>query len=201
VVAVQELAPDQAEALAAGLPHGMLAPRDDYDGGGIALARPGQVERISMAHRDGFRVTLRPDAWPELTAPLEILGVHILAPHADLGRGLARRPRQLRDLLGHLETPASGGRVVVGDFNATPVWPVYRRMARRMSDAAVDLARREGRRPRRTWGPRPGGGALLRIDHGFVEGVTAERFRVVSVEGSDHRAVVLDVAAGERPAP
>jgi len=179
----------------------MLAPRDDYDGGGIALARPGEVGRIPLAHRDGFRVTLRPEAWPELTAPLEILGVHIHAPHASLGRGLVRRPPQLRDLLRHLEAPAPGGRVVVGDFNATPLWPLYRRMTRRMTDAAVDLARREGRRPERTWGPRPGGSALLRIDHGFVEGVAPERFQVVSVEGSDHRALVLDVSVGERRCP
>jgi endonuclease/exonuclease/phosphatase family metal-dependent hydrolase len=198
VVAVQELAPDQADALAARFPYGLLAPRQDYDGGGIALARPGEVAMLPLAQRSGFRVTLDPSSWPDLTEPLEVLNVHVYAPHSFVGRGLLRRRPQFRALAGVLDRPAATGRVVVGDFNATPLWPVYWAMAARMEDAARTVARREGRRPERTWGPRPGGPAMLRIDHGFVAGVRPERFQVVPVEGSDHRAVVLDVAVGER---
>ena len=76
------------------------------------------------------------------------------------------------------------------------MWPVYRRMASRMEDAARTLAQREGRPPEPTWGPRPSGRAILRIDHAFVEGVAPQRFRVVPIEGSDHRAIVLDIAVG-----
>jgi len=197
VVAVQELAPDQADALAARFPHGLLAPRHDFDGGGIALARPAEVATLPLAQRRGFRVTLDPSGWPELTEPLEILNVHVYAPHASGGLGLFRRWPQFRDLASALDRPAPTGRVVVGDFNATPLWPVYWGMAARMEDAARTLAQREGRRPARTWGPRLGGPAVLRIDHGFVAGVRPERFQGDPIEGSDHRAVVLDVAVGE----
>jgi len=203
VVAVQELSPDQADALAARFPHGHLAPRGDFDGGGIALARPGEVEALPLAERAGYRVTLGPDAWPELVRPLEILNVHVYAPHASYGLGLWRRWPQFQRLAAQLARPAPHGRVVVGDFNATPLWPLYWRMALRMEDAARSVARREGRRPARTWSHRPGGRALLRIDHGFVAGVRPEGFQVVSVPGSDHRAIVLDVAsrAPSEPAP
>jgi len=194
VVAVQELGHEQAEALAARFPHGRLAPRADYDGSGIALARPGRVEPVPIAGRGAHRAILEPDAWPELAAPLEVLGVHVFAPHAGSGLGLLRRRPQLRDLLDVLARPAPGGRVLVGDFNATPAWPVYRRVAARMEDAARTVARREGRRPERTWSPRPEGARLLRIDHGFVDGLVPEAFRVVPVAGSDHRALVLDVS-------
>jgi endonuclease/exonuclease/phosphatase (EEP) superfamily protein YafD len=198
VVVVQELAPGQAEALAERFPYGLLAPRGgDYDGGGIALARPAPVETLPLAERDAYRAVLEPGTWPQLDAPLEILGVHLYAPHAHRGLGLLRRPSQLRNLLAELERPSPpAGRVLIGDFNATPLWPVYRRVAARMEDAARTVARRERRWPRRTWGLNPGGRALLRIDHAFVEGVVPERFQVVPVSGSDHRAVVLDVAVG-----
>ncbi|MBW2314511.1 MAG: endonuclease/exonuclease/phosphatase family protein [Deltaproteobacteria bacterium] len=196
VVAVQELGPDQADALSAQFPHGFLDPRLDYDGGGIALARPAEVVTLPLARRRGFRVTLDPDDWPELAMPLEVWNVHVYSPLAFQGGGIFRRRPQFRDLATALDRPtaAPSGRVVVGDFNATPLWPVYRGMAARMEDAARTVAHREGRRPARTWGPRLGGPAFLRIDHGFVAGVRPERFQVVPIEGSDHRAVVLDVA-------
>jgi len=139
-------------------------------------------------------VTLDPGTWPALARPLEILNVHVYAPHAFRGLGLWLRWPQFRRLAEQLARPAPSGRVVVGDFNATPLWPVYWRMAARMEDAARTVARREGRRPERTWSRQPGSTPLLRIDHGFVSGVRAERFQVVPVEGSDHRAIVLDLA-------
>jgi len=91
---------------------------------------------------------------------------------------------------------APAQRVLVGDFNATPVWPVYRRIASVLSDAALMVARRRGERPRNTWGPWAGSPRLLRIDHAMVEGVGVEDLQVVHVPGSDHSAVVVDVTSG-----
>jgi endonuclease/exonuclease/phosphatase (EEP) superfamily protein YafD len=34
---------------------------------------------------------------------------------------------------------------------------------------------------------------VLRIDHGFVQGMAVEDFRVLSVAGSDHSAIVMDL--------
>jgi endonuclease/exonuclease/phosphatase family metal-dependent hydrolase len=195
VVAVQELGHEQAEALSAVYPHGRLEPDTNHRGGGIALARPAEVARLPLHGRDGFRVELAPGAWPQLAAALEIVSVHVFAPHA--GLGLLRRWPQLADLERHLRAAPGRPRVVVGDFNATPLWPVYWRMRRWMEDAAVRVARRAGERPRRTWGPGPGSRRLLRIDHGFVAGVETEAFRVLEVPGSDHSAIVLDVSVRE----
>ena len=120
--------------------------------------------------------------------------MHVYAPHADYGLGLLRRRPQLRDLTRHLTESPRGARVMVGDFNSTPLWPVYRSVRSHMDDAAVAVAERRGERPARTWGPWHGAPRLLRIDHGFVAGAEPEAFRVVEVPGSDHSAVVLDVA-------
>ncbi|NNL64688.1 MAG: hypothetical protein HKP30_00455, partial [Myxococcales bacterium] len=107
--------------------------------------------------------------------------------------GLLRRRPQFTDLKRHLAEPAQGGRVVVGDFNSTPAWPLYWGMKARMQDAAVAVAERRGERPARTWGPWFRAPRLLRIDHGFVSGVEPEGFRVLEIPGSDHSAVLLDV--------
>ncbi len=197
VVALQELGHEQAESLAAAFPHGRLDPRDDHFGGGIAIARPGQVERLPLRGRDGFRAELSPSDWPELPAPLEIVSVHMFAPHLAAGRGLLRRRPQLEDLERHLHTSDARPRIVVGDFNSTPVWPLYRRLRRILDDGALEVARRQGERPRRTWAPLPWMPRLLRIDHGFVSGVTLEAFRVFPLPDSDHSAILLDVALGE----
>ena len=84
----------------------------------------------------------------------------------------------------------------MGDFNSTPLWPAYRRIRSHLTDAAVAVAERRGRRVGRTWGPWASAPRLLRIDHGFVSGLEVEEFRVVEVFGSDHSAIVMDVVPG-----
>jgi endonuclease/exonuclease/phosphatase family metal-dependent hydrolase len=84
-------------------------------------------------------------------------------------------------------------RVLVGDFNSTPYWPLYSRMASQFTDAAVAAAKRTGRSLRPTWGPWPGSPKLFRIDHGFVRGVEVEDFQVFEIAGSDHSALVIDL--------
>jgi hypothetical protein len=87
-------------------------------------------------------------------------------------------------------------RIVVGDFNATPYWPWYRRMVSQFTDVAVAVADKTGESPRSTWGPWPGSRRLLRIDHGFVHGIEPEAFEVVDIVGSDHSAIVMDLSFG-----
>lgn len=216
VLAVQELAADQARAIAEVLPFGRLEPHPKYHGMGIALRRPGAVDHVPMPYRNLRRARLGVEDWPELGAGIEVLNVHVAAPHVGpLGSGFPRRRQQLRHLERYLVDgqeegdagdggPAEGEaarapgpqprrQVLVGDFNATPVWPVYRRLARHLTDAAVLVAQRRGRPVAATWGPWPGSRRLLRIDHGFVRGVEVEEFRVVELPGSDHSAVVIDV--------
>jgi endonuclease/exonuclease/phosphatase family metal-dependent hydrolase len=220
VLAAQELGADQAQAIADVLPHGVLEPDDRHHGMGIALRHPARVDHLQLGYRNARRARLGAEDWPELGAELEVLNVHLAAPHVSpIGSGFPRRRQQLRDLERYLihgdqqadardegtgeaepaRPPRPGGsrQVMVGDFNATPVWPVYRRLARLMTDAAVVVAQRQGRAVRATWGPWAGAPRLLRIDHGFVRGVEVEEFQVVTIPGSDHSAVVMDVVPGD----
>ncbi len=196
VAALQELSPEQAEALAEVLPFGSLRPARDYNGMGIALRGPARESRVALPRRDALVAELGPEAWSELAAPVEIVNVHVTAPHARPAgwRTLAERRAQLRGLLAHLAaTPERTPQVVIGDFNATPLWPVYRRVALLRRDAARASAKRNGHRPRPTWGPGTRAPRVLRIDHAFVQGLRVEEFRVERIAGSDHDAIVVDV--------
>jgi endonuclease/exonuclease/phosphatase family metal-dependent hydrolase len=194
VVAVQELVAAQADALAAVLPFGRLDPARDYTGMGIARRSPGVVARLPLARRDAYLTEVELASARGGTT-VEIVNVHIIAPHAGPPwRALAARRAQLRGLEAHVGGSPERCRVLVGDFNATPLWPVYRRLTRRLQDGAWEAVRGNGGRPARTWGPWPGAPRLLRIDHVLVCGVTVHAVRVVDLPGSDHSALVVDLA-------
>jgi endonuclease/exonuclease/phosphatase family metal-dependent hydrolase len=143
-------------------------------------------------------VRLDPGDWSQLSSPVEVVNVHMYAPHVVVPKfGLPVRRRQIRDFERFLATEGSDSlrdsRVLVGDFNATPLWPVYRWFAGRFTDAASAAAEALGHSVRPTWGPWHGAPRLLRIDHAFLRGFEVENFQVMAVRGSDHSAVVLDL--------
>ena len=193
VVAVQELGPRLAEALAALLPHGKLEPTPDGMGMGVALRRPGAVERLVLPHRDACVARLSREDWPGLREAVEVMNVHISAPHTRVPQSWRDRRGQVAGLEAYLAT-ASGPRVLVGDLNATPAWPAYQRLAALLDDAAVLVAARAGRAPARTWGPGPGTPRLLRIDHVLCDALDVRDLRVLPLRGSDHSAVVVELA-------
>jgi vancomycin resistance protein VanJ len=192
VVTVQELAPDQAEALARVLPFGKLEPARDHNGMGIALRAPGSVRSLRLPYRSAFLAEL--DGF-EHDEPLEILNVHLAAPHVrPVVQRVKDRRGQVREILAYLDATPRRRRVLAGDLNATPLWPAYRRLRSRFDDAAAQAARRIGRQPGRTWGPWSGSLRLLRIDHVLVRGLVATESRVLHLRGSDHSALVADLA-------
>jgi len=201
VACVQELSPEQAGPLAAVLPHGSLEPARDFTGMGIALRQPAEVGHLPLRYRPLRSARLDPKDWPGLADPVAVWNVHVRAPHG-FPQHVAWRTRraQLSGLLRHMGSAAADRRLVlVGDFNATPIWPLYRRVAREIDDVALAVARRHGRRPARTWGPlwrRAPRMRLLRIDHAFARGVEVSRVRSFHVPGSDHDALCVDVALG-----
>lgn len=194
VLAVQELGHAQADAIAALLPHGSLDPRDDYDGMGIALRRPAAVSALPLARRAAHVARLDPREWPGLEREIEIVNVHVLAPHAfPFWRTVPTRRSQVRGLARWLDANPHDARIVCGDFNATPVWPAYRRFAERLHDLVHHHAERSGTRPPRTWGPWHRAPRLLRIDHVFASSGRVLEMQTVPIPRSDHRALVLDV--------
>jgi len=190
VVAVQEITPRQAGALAEVLPYGDLAPSWRFVGMGIALRKPGRVRSLMLGYRHAWVA----DVPSGEGASVEVLNVHIRAPHlAPPWRTFRLRRGQLRAIESYLEGSPDAPRAVLGDLNSTARWPLHRRLARRLTDAAAAAARRKGRRPQRTWTPSPGIPRLFRIDHVLVRGLEVDDFHVFPIEGSDHSAVVADV--------
>jgi endonuclease/exonuclease/phosphatase family metal-dependent hydrolase len=194
VVAVQELGPGQAEALAEVLPHGKLEPTPEGMGLGIALRHPGEVERLALPQRDARVARLSPAGWPGLPCAVEIVNAHLANPVFGVPAVWRYRRGQVAGLAAYLANAEPCPRALVGDLNATPRWPAYRRLAADLDDAAVLAAARSGRAPAPTWGPYPGSPRLLRIDHVLVDAFDVLDFRVFALPGSDHSAVVADLA-------
>lgn len=194
VVCTQELGPAAADRLSDLYPHGELIPATDFLGMGVALSRPAKVTWLDLPHKGAQVAVLEPADWPMLTEPLEIVNVHFAAPgpRRMLRHHVARR-RQLAGFERYLRRAPRHRRVVLGDFNATPAWPLYRRLNRQFDDAHRQVAKRFGRLPRRTWGPTPRWPRLLRIDHVMVDRVTVSDLWVVPIPGSDHSGIIFDI--------
>lgn len=188
IAAFQELAPEAAEAVSSHFEHGFLDPRADYSGLGIASHLPIAIERRSLPHRDAFVAR---------TADFDLWSVHLANP-VDAPPPIAARRAQVAALVEGI----SGDEplVVMGDFNATPMWPAYRRITRHLEDGVAAWAAAVGRRPARTWAYRPGWPPMLRIDHAFVRNMKVTLASVVPIAGSDHRALIVDLEPSARDA-
>jgi len=195
VAAFQELGPQQAEALSLVFSYGQLEPATDFTGMGIALRRPATFDRLSLPHRDARIARLSPQDWPELEHEMEVMSVHITAPQGTpVRRQFARRRAQVRGLLEYFHASPTRPRAVLGDFNATPLWPAYRRLVGTLEDLALTHARRTGTRPRSTWPSWMGVLRLIRIDHCFGQGVEVQSLEVVPIPGSDHDGLLVDLS-------
>ncbi|MBW2541255.1 MAG: endonuclease/exonuclease/phosphatase family protein [Deltaproteobacteria bacterium] len=199
VVVAQELAPEQARALGDVLPHGRFEPARDFTGMGIALRHPADFDRVPLAYRDARIARLDSAHWPALAGGLEIVNVHMASPAfgAQAWARFRHRRKQCRGLVEYLDATPGRTRAVLGDFNATPSWPLYRVVAARLEDLALSHARSRGARPARTWARWVDGPPLLRIDHCFGSGLRVDDFQVVAIRGSDHSGLVVDLSLDE----
>ena len=116
VFAAQELGFETAEAISSVLPYGSLDPRDCFRGMGVALRYPAEVSQIPLYYRPARRVILDPGEWEGLSRPLDLVNVHIHAPHAVRPfPSILVRHRQVSGLEKFFAENPSDARLVVGD--------------------------------------------------------------------------------------
>ncbi len=200
VAVLQELTRDTADAVVRVLPHGFLDPARGAKGMGIAMRLAGEVQTVPLPICNAQTTVLEPTHWAALDQSLEIMNVHFSNPLRHLPwRSLAQRTEQGRvaaEWLGGPQRP----RLVVGDFNASPRWPLYRRLSRLGDDLMQTVAGRNGQRPKPTWSPLwSSQRRLLRIDHALATDLAVRSAQVIFVAGSDHSAIMFDVDASIAP--
>ncbi len=155
---------------------------------GLALRWPGEIRVVELGGIPALAARL--GKWPELGETVEIVSVHLANPTDWPQWRMVGLRRRQADALRSL-TEGTPKVVVAGDCNATPAWPLYRRIRRFLDDGVATRARTTGERPRATWGPIPDGPRLLRIDHVFVRGIIVTEVRRVDIPGSDHAGVLV----------
>jgi endonuclease/exonuclease/phosphatase (EEP) superfamily protein YafD len=189
IAAVQELTDSSARVLRDWASHCLLDPQDDITGMGIAARVPFEACRPEFPHRDPIIGSF--DARPWGLGTVELINAHLTNPIA-LPIGASRRLRQgeadaLEKLLSNRH--ASTARVLVGDLNSSPAWPLYRRLASLATDGAVQAGT-----AKRTWSYYPWSPRMLRIDHVFLQGaVRCVATRLVKIRGADHRGLLIDL--------
>ena len=189
IVVTQELAPACADVIAHRFPNHRLRPSLGFVGRGIATRFDAEFGEIDMPGRPGTSAVLDLNG-----SMLRLAGVHLLNPIQFPWWDMVRtRGRQLDGLFEWLDAVGDEPVVVAGDFNASPRWPAYKRTMRRLSDLVAERSEREGETPERTWSWRPGWPRMLRIDHVFGRRATAVDATVVSIRGTDHHGVVVDI--------
>ena len=193
VLSLQELTPQLAARLSEGaagrlLPHAAVRPGIEASGTGLLSRRPlalrpmlrGQQNRTAVAHT----------AWPGFGS-FEIVAVHPPPPtttHLDAwAPNLRALPRA-----GERRLP----RVLAGDFNATLDHEELRRI---LASGYRDAAASAGQGLTGTW---PSSGTLppVAIDHVLAPAAwRVASARVLDLPGSDHRAVLAELAPPRAP--
>ncbi|MGH8951679.1 MAG: endonuclease/exonuclease/phosphatase family protein [Acidimicrobiia bacterium] len=190
LVVTQELGPGAAEVIADRFAHHDLRPEIDHRGRGIASQLPARFGEIPLPWRPGL--------WGEMEVGprrLVLATVHMRNPTVlPWWTSVRIRGRQLDALFDWAESVGRDETLVVaGDMNASPSWPVYKRLAGRWDDLVAASALSSGAEIRPTWAWRPGWPRMLRIDHVFGTGARVVTTRVEPVRGSDHAAVIVDL--------
>jgi endonuclease/exonuclease/phosphatase family metal-dependent hydrolase len=187
LVFLQEMTEGAAGVLADRFKHHFLFPSAEFEGRGVASKLEAQFGSLDLPWRPGTWARVEVDG-KSLTAA----GVHMSNPiQFPWWRSVRERRDQVDSLLEWIERQDADALILAGDMNATPRWPLYRRLSASLDDLALAAAGDVGPEP--TWGWRPGWPRLLRIDHIFGSGVKAVATRVEPVKGSDHHALFVDI--------
>lgn len=190
LVATQELGPEAARVIAARYRHHDLHPDLEYLGRGIASNFDAEFGTLELPWRSGSWARVKVEGHTVV-----LIDIHMLNPvDFPWWVSVGRRADQLQGLFSWAGRHVSDEPVVVaGDMNASPRWPLYRRLAQRWADLVAKHCAETGVDPDPTWAPSSLGPRLLRIDHVFGSGIRAVSASVERVKGSDHSAVIVDL--------
>lgn len=192
LVFLQEMTEEAAGVLADRFDHHFLSPSEEFEGRGVASKRAAECGSIDLPRRAGTWAKVEVEGKSLVAA-----GVHMSNPiQFPWWRSIRERRDQVDAILAWADAQESDGLIIAGDMNASPAWPVYRRLAHRFDDLAAEAAVENGGKPGPTWGWRPGWPRMLRIDHVFGSGVKAIATQVEPVRGSDHHALIVDIKIG-----
>ncbi|MGH9149380.1 MAG: endonuclease/exonuclease/phosphatase family protein, partial [Acidimicrobiales bacterium] len=190
VVAFQEVTAEHIESLeqagiARSFPYRFLDPRRGAFGSAI-------YSRLALSATSSLNLAGLPITVATVSvgaAQVRLYNVHTMAPSTS--SDLQRRNRQLAALAFRMEAEP-GPVMAVGDFNATPWDPAFRRLLDR---GFVDAHERTGRGLARTFPSGRRYPPVVLIDHVVVSpGVVPLRVWEGSGSGSDHRPVLADLA-------
>jgi endonuclease/exonuclease/phosphatase family metal-dependent hydrolase len=158
VVGLIEVPQARADAIAADPELAVLFP--------YQVLRPGALNG-GLAMLSSWPIEVDPDdpSQPVIRASVDLDGmpVTVIVAHAPTPLGATDRDTVLGQLRGMLLDAQAAGRpaILIGDLNVTDLEPAFRALV----GGFVDVPAAVGWFPPRTWGPRPDGPALLRIDH------------------------------------
>jgi len=193
VIAVQELTAAEAQRLAqkgigSRFPYSVLLPAELAGGAAIWSRYP--IEELDWKRPEVGMISARLRI-PDVRTDLIFANVHVGAPFVDPFDKWHARMARLKEVLHELDDAAKGGAVIVaGDFNTTPDIQNYVQL---LTGGYADAVQQSGAGfaptfPGDRWFP-----PLVPIDHVLTKGGTATSSRTVTVPGSDHRAVIVNV--------
>jgi endonuclease/exonuclease/phosphatase family metal-dependent hydrolase len=189
LVFLQEMTEGAAGVLADRFDHHFLFPSEEFEGRGVASKHQAECGSVDLPWRPGTWAQVEVDGQTLIAA-----GVHMSNPiQFPWWRSVRERRDQVEAVLAWAERQEADALVIAGDMNASPIWPLYGRLAHRFDDLALTAAEEVGAKPEPTWGWRPGWPRMLRIDHVFGSGVKAVATQVEPVRGSDHHALIVDI--------
>jgi endonuclease/exonuclease/phosphatase family metal-dependent hydrolase len=189
VVAVQELSKNSARVLSDWSASSLLDARDDTLGMGMASQIPVETTRLEFPNRNPILGRFDGAFWG--LPAVEVINAHITNPiSTPLGHSRRMRVAETAALESLLDNGDDHvARILVGDFNSSPAWPLYRRVAAKAIDGAVQAGT-----ARRTWGYYPNSPRMLRIDHVFLQGpIKCTGTQLVKISGADHRGLLIDL--------
>lgn len=203
VITVSELTPEAVErfnraGLADSFPHSQLLPAQGAGGIGIWSRHP--LTEVTAKRRRSVRIPGARVAIPGVELPPLVASVHIQSPVSDntdtvdsWRYGMAGAKAQL-DNFAREAGPAAV--IIGGDYNSTPDMRQFRDL---LTNGYRDAVEQLGAGFAPTFRSNSGVPPLITIDHILIRNAEAESIKTVTVEGSDHRALLATVLVPRNP--